>query len=344
MGRVRRRRAAGAVLLIVSLTGSATMMVIPAQAAGPLVTVLDNPTYVDAGPSDNVQAALTAKGYAVRTFTDITHSGWQKGLAGAKLLAIPRLTGDVYAAMTPGARRTLREYVASGGGLMVFPGFYDESNHELTVLVELFGMSYPTTSVAFTNQSTVLAPGAAGTDFAGGPILPALPGGGVIRWTNDSLSPGAVTIYTEETPYSSSVVLLGFGAGEIVYLSWSWNNAEIPGVNAWNKVLDRAAQQVMGTGCNITGTPGADFITGTTRADRICTGSGSDTVNAGSRNDTVLAGAGGDTISGGGGNDRLLLEAGADKGYGQAGNDTISGGPGNDICSQGPGGGRLTSC
>ena len=346
MGRAKSRRASAAVFLIVSLTGGANYLVTPAQAAGPLVAVLDNPTYVDTGPSDNVQAALTAKGYTVRTFTDVTNSGWQRGLAGAKVLAIPRLTGDVYTAMTPEARRTLREYIASGGGLIVFGGFYDDSEHELTLVTELFGVSAPTTSVAFTNEPTTLAAGAAGTDFAGGPVLPPT-GGGEIRLLNDSLSPGMVSIYShywEGAPYSSSVVLLGFGAGEIVYLSWPWHNAEAPSANAWNKVLDRAAQQVMGTACNITGTPGADFISGTTRADRICARSGSDTVQAGGGNDTVLAGDGGDTVSGQGGNDKLLLEAGDDKGYGEAGNDAINGGPGDDTCKQGAGTGRLVSC
>ena len=320
---------------------AAIYLVTPAEAAGPLVAVLDNPTYAQPGPSDNVQAALTAKGYTVRTFTDITNSGLQEGLAGAKLLALPRMPGDLYSAMTPEARRTLREYIASGGGLMVFSGYYDESEHELILLQELFGMS--TWSTHATDQPASLAPGAAGTKFAGGPVLLSSPGGEV-RLVNDILPPGAMTIYTDETSYSSAVVLLGFGAGEIVYLSWAWQDAEATGIATWNKVLDRAAQQVMGAGCNITGTPGADFITGTSRADRVCAGSGSDTVDAGQGNDTVLAGAGGDTVSGQGGNDTLLLEAGDDKGYGQAGNDKINGGTGNDICSQGPGSGKLTSC
>ena len=100
------------------------------------------------------------------------------------------------------------------------------------------------------------------------------------------------------------------------------------------------------TGCDITGTPGADRLTGTPDSETICGlggndtiagGGGDDLVAGGPGNDSIDGGAGGDTLTGESGNDRIAGGAGDDAIDGDAGNDTLSGDDGGDAIEGGDG-------
>jgi hypothetical protein len=81
-------------LLTALIAAAAAFLVTPALASATTVAVFDDPTYVDTAggsgaESDNIQASITAKGYAVRAFAGITANSFSSALAGAKVLVIP---------------------------------------------------------------------------------------------------------------------------------------------------------------------------------------------------------------------------------------------------------------
>jgi Ca2+-binding RTX toxin-like protein len=308
---------------------AALFLLVPAVGYGATVAVYDDPAFVDTtntsdAESDNLQASLASLGHTVKTFTGTTGPAFSGGLAGASLLAIPELeNGDLAAALDQNALHTIRSYVATGGGLLVF----DQGGGNIaTLLNTLFG--YNLTGGVGGAPSTRTGE-VAGTAFAGGPA--SLADNSAVRpFDSASLPSGAAVMYANGA--NATVTAFTAGSGEIVHLGWDWFNAAPVGTQdgGWLNVLNRAVAEVAGAGCTITGTPGGDTLTGTGGRDRICARGGNDIVNGGGGNDVVLAGKGNDTVNGQGGNDTLSLEAGSDVGFGSSGRDRIVGGAGGD--------------
>jgi Ca2+-binding RTX toxin-like protein len=311
------------------LAATAAFLLSPAVAYGATIAVYDDPLFVDTAggtgaEADNVQASLASFGHTIKTFTGTTGPAFSGGLAGANLLVIPELeTGDLAAALDQGALHTIRSYVATGGGLIVFDL---AGGNTATFLNTVFGYSL---TAGAGGAATTRTGEVAGTAFAGGPAT--LPDNDATEPLNSaSLPSGAAVMYANGT--DASVTAFTVGSGEIVHLGWDWFDAAPVGTQAggWLSVLNRAVAEVAGAGCTVTGTPGGDTLTGTGGRDRICARGGNDVVNAGGGNDVVLAGKGNDTVNGQGGNDTISLEAGNDVGFGSSGRDRIVGGAGND--------------
>jgi Ca2+-binding RTX toxin-like protein len=344
-------------LLAALIAAAAAFLITPALASAATVAVFDNGSYVDTGTdpfpgaeSDNIQASIAAKGYTVRAFTGITATDFSFALAGARVLVIPEQEiNDLAPDLSGDAVHIIRSYVASGGGLIITNNSPPNAG---TFLDRVFGISV--TEGAGPGATTKQA-AAAGTNFAGGPAsLPQNNGTDFLT----GLPAGAASIYANGA--NSSVVAFTFGNGEIVFLGWDWFDSNPPDTafgqdGGWQNILGRALTEVAGTGCNITGSPGADTINGTSRSDRICAWGGSDLISAAGGADLVIAGRGNDTVNGGNGNDRLIGGAGADTLNGNAGrdfldardgahgNDHVNGGPGADTCRRDIGD-HVTSC
>jgi Ca2+-binding RTX toxin-like protein len=308
---------------------SALFLLVPAVGYGATVAVYDDPAFVDTAggtgaESDNVQASLASFGHTVKTFAGTSGPAFSGGLAGASLLVIPELeNGNLAPALDQGALHTIRSYVATGGGLIVFDL---SGGNTRDFLNTVFGYSLTAGAGVGPYARTGEV---AGTAFAGGPA--SLPANGATEpFDSASLPSGAAVMYANGT--DAAVTAFTVGSGEIVHLGWDWFNAAPVGTQdgGWLSVLNRAVAEVAGAGCTITGTPGGDTLTGTGGRDRICARGGNDIVNAGAGNDVVLAGKGNDTVNGQGGNDTLSLEAGSDVGFGSSGRDRIVGGAGGD--------------
>lgn len=311
------------------LAAAAVFLLSPAAGYGATIAVYDDPNFVDTtdpapgAESDNVQASLASFGHTIKTFTGTSGPAFSGGLAGAGLLVIPELeNGDLGAALNQDALHTIRSYVATGGGLIMF----DLAGGNTTAFLNtVFGYNLAAGGGGPYSRTGEVA----GTAFAGGPTsLPdndatetlntaSLPSGASAMWANGAAA--AVTAFT-------------VGSGEIVHLGWDWFDAAPVGAQAggWLNVLNRAVSEVAGAGCTITGTPGGDVLTGTGGRDRICARGGNDVINAGSGNDVIFAGKGHDSVNGQGGRDTILLEVGNDTGFGSAGRDRIVGGSGAD--------------
>jgi Ca2+-binding RTX toxin-like protein len=309
---------------------AALFLLAPAVGYGATVAVYDDPAFVDttsaapAAESDNVQASLASLGHTVKTFTGTSGPAFSGGLAGASLLVIPELeTGNLAAALDQNALHTIRSYVATGGGLIVFDL---SGGNTRDFLNTVFGYSLTAGAGVGPYARTGEV---AGTAFAGGPA--SLPANGATEpFDSASLPSGAAVMYANGT--DAAVTAFTVGSGEIVHLGWDWFNAAPVGAQdgGWNNVLNRAVAEVAGAGCTVTGTPGGDTLTGTGGRDRICARGGNDIVNGGGGNDVVFAGKGNDTVNGQGGNDTIRLEAGSDVGFGSSGRDRIVGGAGRD--------------
>jgi Ca2+-binding RTX toxin-like protein len=326
-------------LLAALVAAAAAFLVTPALASAATVAVFDDPAYVDSGnlagsESDNIQASIAAQGHTVRAFTGITAQNFSFALAGAKVLVIPEQELQELAPDLSGdAVHIIRSYVASGGGLILSD---NTGAFAASFLNRVFGISVTQGSGP---GITTKQAGAAGTNFASGPASLANNNGTDFL---TGLPAGAASIYANGA--NSSVVAFTAGNGEIVFLGWDWFNSDPPNAGqqkgGWQNVLGRALTEVAGTGCNISGSPGAETLNGTSRGDRICAWGGNDLISAAGGNDVVIAGRGSDTVNGGNGKDRLIGGAGADTLKGQGGKDfldTRDGAHGNDHANGGPG-------
>jgi len=108
--RSRSFRPLGGLLLGVAL-------VAPRAAEGLDVAVFDNPTHVDtedlpSSESDTVQAAITALGHSVSTFTDASDSGFTAALAGKDVLVIPEIE-FAQLVLSPAAAAVVTNFVAA---------------------------------------------------------------------------------------------------------------------------------------------------------------------------------------------------------------------------------------
>jgi len=350
-----RSAAVRKILLLLALTVCA-VVVAPGMARAVTVAVFDDPAFVDSAggsgaESDNVQASLTQFGHTVKRFDGTGSSAFSRGLAGARLLAIPDLeNGDLSAVLSQDAIHTIRSYVATGGGLVIFEA--DDNGNDERFLNTVFGydLSSGTNGPGPATKTAV----AAGTAFAGGPAT--LP---FNNWTDPldapTLPSGASIMYRDGD--EAWVTAFAVGSGEIVHLAWDWFDAKPVGDQngGWLPVLRRAVTEVAGTGCTISGTPGVDSLTGFSGADRICAFGGSDSISGGGGRDVILAGGGNDVAEGGAGNDRIIAGPGADVVRGQDGrdfldvrdgvhgNDKAFGGAGSDTCRR-DSGDDLFSC
>ncbi len=225
-------------------------LVVTGNAWGAVVSVFDNDAYVDTEggtfttESNTVQASLSSLGYTVSTFTGITAADWTTAGDGGNCILIPELeNGDLAIALSAPAKSAIASFVSSGGGLIVHGSEYTSGSPRMgSLLNTVFGFSLVETSET-TSSTSVLTGAAAGTAFAGGPTpIPNYNG------TSSFLSGmpgGASEIYENSINTNTTVALIPFGSGRIIYLGWDWFNAvPLGGADGgWLNVLDRAVIQ-----------------------------------------------------------------------------------------------------
>jgi Ca2+-binding RTX toxin-like protein len=143
---------------------------------------------------------------------------------------------------------------------------------------------------------------------------------------------GQVTFAPGETQKTVAVNVIGdttFEENETFNLSLSNPvNAEIVDGQGVGTIQNNDASP---SGCDITGTAGADNLTGTNASERICGLGGDDTISGGGGDDEILGAEGNDRISGGDGADAIEGGRGDDRLSGGAGGDSLEGGAGSDV-------------
>jgi hypothetical protein len=222
----------------------------PASAPFANVAVFDDSAYVDttssspSAESDNIQATLsTSLGHTVSTFTGVDQTSWANGLSGKNLVVIPELEvdGNLAGDLTAGAITQIQNFVGGGGGLIISASSLTRDEDFLNTVFS-FSMVNNGGGTVSNFDSTA----AAGTAFAGGPAT--LPNNnGNYSTVTANLPIGSKSIYNEST--RSYVVLMTYGSGKIVFLSYDWYDAIPVGGQdgGWVDMLDRAVHEVMGT-------------------------------------------------------------------------------------------------
>jgi Ca2+-binding RTX toxin-like protein len=290
------------------------------------VALFFNSDYVSTSvEAANVAASLDDMGHTSSEFTKISAGGLAEALADADALVLPHILIRPLD-LKNSAEEVVRDFVASGHTLILTRG---SQSYTVDFLKDVFGFEL---SVADgdTEAAFDLDAEADGTVFAGGTDpLTANPASATLA--RSSLPADSLTIYGNAD--ESLVAVMGFGAGQIVFLGWDWFNAEPNGTKdgGWLDVLDNAISSPDGFGADIDGNNANNVINGrrsigdepiaTIRRDDI-SGKGGD--------DRISALAGDDDLAGDGGDDKLNGGAGLDDVIGGKGQDRLTGGADND--------------
>lgn len=215
-----------------------------ADAGFVTVSVFDDSTYVDTSggsgsESDTIQATLTNLGHTVNTFTGTGSASWVTAFSTGDVVLIPELeNGDLGAALPGATSAAIASAVSAGQRLVVIGSQYSVGAQRMAnFLNTVFGFSV--TEVDFsTVSSSTLTGAAAGTEFAGeAATLTNLSGTSGLT----GLPGGSTSIY--ESGGASTVALMSYGSGDIVYIGWDWFDAAPLGSENdadWFSVLNTA--------------------------------------------------------------------------------------------------------
>lgn len=174
-----------------------------AQAGGANVAVFYDGAYVDlatdtSGEAYNIRRTLEDLGHDVTTFSGTDQTSWENALAGQHLLVLPELqNGDLDAALSPGARAAIADFVRGGGGLIATMDGSSAGRRMVALLNNTFSYSLVFAGYGETT-ATLDATAAAGTPYAGGPAT--LPYNSAVGAVNVSTLPAnAKNIYTSDS-------------------------------------------------------------------------------------------------------------------------------------------------
>lgn len=196
------------------------------------ISVFYNGSFVDtAVEGSNLTADITGLGHTVTTFTGYTAADFTAAIAGASALVLPEMeVGNLNSSLDAAARAVLQGYVAGGGTLVQANLYSANANLPNT----LFGWSLGQEG-NISGPFTLDAAAAAGTSFAGGPVLAS--GSAVEGISTASLPAGALSLYRNGGG-DTAVFQANYGAGRYIYLGFDWFESPTPA--GWVSALDSA--------------------------------------------------------------------------------------------------------
>jgi hypothetical protein len=220
-------------------------------AAKACVAIFANDNYVDysvdritnsspeGSEAYNMEQALKAQGYTVRTFTGITAADFTAATANCGTLIIPEQeSGSLAPDIGAPEHTAISDFVMAGGNLVV--GYADSDTTDL--VNDIFGWS--TTSIGVSTPINLVDNDAAGTPFAGGTTA----GGSTLTdpsatdaFTAADLPAGSRIIYADNNG-EAVVSLTQVGAGSVTLLGWDYYDAAPTGSvdDGWLEVLEQA--------------------------------------------------------------------------------------------------------
>lgn len=188
-------------------------------------------------------------GHQVTTFTGTSQSAIATALAGKEVLVIPSLEGpgeggaSLIDALDATAEAEIRNFVQNGGILITNSTLF---GHNSNLLDGVFGYS---TSVE-PSLSGFLQDAAVGTPFQGAPGV--ISPGSFVSLGLQNLPANARVMYegpgTLVGSSTNPVVVIDEGAGKIVWLAYTFDNAFPEGTSGfgWDDILDRAVKDDLG--------------------------------------------------------------------------------------------------
>ena len=230
------------------------------------IALFDDSAYVDTAnnafsESDNLQATLTQLGHTATTFSGITAADFTTALAGKQVLIIPELeNGDLGADLSVAARGVISNFVASGGGVIIHgshnttnPPKPTNENHAPSFLNNVFGFSVvsngslPSESNPGQRTDSSLDPPASQdtTFYDDVAIIRNYDATQFLQVS--SLPASSKSIYETAFGVDSSVALMPYQAGQVIFMGPDWSNMAPNGSNdaGWLDVLDSALHQLI---------------------------------------------------------------------------------------------------
>ncbi|TAN70693.1 MAG: hypothetical protein EPN17_04285 [Methylobacter sp.] len=273
------------------------------------IAVFDNNEFVDSNndhlssESDNIQATLISLGHNVSTFIQYSAIDFSSALESTDILVIPEQeTGNLSLALTDKAKQVLRDFVNTGGRIIIGGDMY---SNDVDFLNSVFDYSITNRNNEAPSYITDIA---SGTSFDSAPST-LTHNNGTYSIDKSSLPINGLSIY--ENGNHTTVAVLPYGTGDIVYLAYDWYDAAPVGSQdgGWIEILSTITEAVPLMANSVVGTVNADDLVGSIGNDIINGLEGDDTLDAGAGNDILDGGTGGDTMDGGEGNDTYLVDS-----------------------------------
>lgn len=190
----------------------------------------------------NLEAALVALGYAVNPFSGVSAGAFSAGIAATDTLVIPELERQSLApVLSSGAISTISNFVANGGTILIHSQF---SDHDEEFINTVFGLNLAPGLEASGSASSLKTQATAGTMFENS-RSPLPNNDGIRTWLTSSLPETAQhSLYEfENTGIDfTSVAMIPFGRGKIVFLAWDWYDGVPIGSQdgGWLEILEAA--------------------------------------------------------------------------------------------------------
>ena len=188
----------------------------------------------------NMNASIDMLGYDTNLINEFSSSN----IIESDLIIIPELERkNLYLDLNSDQKEDLKNFVNNGGGLIisgvVAPNEANAKN-ATDLLNGVFDFSLKTSEVALTGHSLKDVEGNQ-FGFAGSPDK--IPNNNSIAFITSGLPSSSVSIYSDSNNSDhSSVSIIEFGKGKIIYLGWGWWNALPNGTQdgGWLSILEAA--------------------------------------------------------------------------------------------------------
>ncbi len=249
-------------ILILFLALFSGIQVSVAQNVG--VFYNSNYTQIDEGnlfaEGSNLKRALETLPFGVNVFNNFKIGTISSVLGASDMIVIPELErGNIFNDMSSESRDFVRQYVANGGGLVicgVVAPNEDNTANAMKFLNGMFDFSLASDHFLLTGTSEMNSENTVNTHFENLDIK--INNNNSTSFITSALPDGATALYSNMDDHSeTTIALLPYGKGKIIYLGWGWWNAQPVGAQdgGWMDILEASIKEVACMGPTAIATP-----------------------------------------------------------------------------------------
>ena len=193
---------------------------------------------------------LETQGHDIITFEDFSTTTFLDVISKVNVIVIPELEKRSLLRDTPEeVKEALKNYVDCGGGLVILGVVSSSSiqnNNAVSLLNEAFDFSIERTTIELSGTALLDGNIITNTPFETAPTT--LPDNSANAYLSaNSLPDGSLSLYYQAgNKDMTSVALIPYGRGKIIYLGWSWWNAAPVGDldGGWTALLDKSIESL----------------------------------------------------------------------------------------------------
>lgn len=212
-----------------------------------------NYTQIDDGnlfaEGSNLKRALETLPFTSNEFNNFNIGTISSVLGASDMILIPELErGDIFNDMSPESRDFVRQYVANGGGLVicgVVAPNEDNTANAMKFLNGLFDFSLASDHFLLSGTSEMNMDNTLNTQFEN--LEFTINNNNSTSFITSALPDGATALYSNMDDKSeTTIALLPYGKGKIIYLGWGWWNAQPVGSQdgGWMDILEASIKEV----------------------------------------------------------------------------------------------------